>query len=225
MALVHSGGISVRHAIARALATSNQSPVEATWALRAARATVDARGRILRADVSVEILRPGGTLEPGVVNPDGAHPLMAGLPGQPDVLLDVLPVTWDRWVRVRPGVVPGDLDPWCPRVGVSFEDAAAFAAACAKRLPTLAELRAAWGHARFPWGDEPDPSRGAAAPARWGELPEVGRYPPNAAGFFDLGCGLWQFVAEGAAVGGAPGLVEAPPDARPTGFRCAADRR
>lgn len=225
MPIVHASGISVRHAVARALATANRSPLEATWRIEGARAEVDGRGRVFRAQVSVSIESPVvGPCPPGLVNPDGEHPMMAVVPGLPGVLLDILPVTWDRWVRLRPGAVPADQDPWCPVSGVEHAAAAAFAAAVGKRLPSLDELRAAWGPARMPWGDAPDPGRGPSEPRRYGEIAEVALFPPSAGGFFDLGCALWQWTAEGELVGGAPGLVPGGPGAAPVGFRCAAER-
>lgn len=223
MALVHAGGISVRHAIARALATNNRSPWDATWRLVHARAEVDTRGRLSRAEASVDLVEPGDPRRIGVVNPDGLHPMMAAVPGMPGVLLDVIPVTWDRWVRIRPGPLPASLDPWCARTGVELADARAWAALANKRLPTVQELRAVWGKDRYPWGHEADARRGHAEPPRFGEVHEVALHPPTDAAFFDLGAWLWQWTAEGDLVGGAPALVPGGADATPVGFRCAVD--
>lgn len=225
MSVVHASAISVRHAIARALATHNRSPADATWRLLSARASVDGRGRVTRADVTLRVEEPVHSLSDdrarGLVNPSGQHPLMLLLPGRNDVLLDVLPVSWDRWLRVKPGPLPPDIDPWVARTGIEHAEAAGWARAAGKRLPTTAELRAAWGTDRFPWGDVANPALGLSAPLRYGEVSEVGLLPPNRHGFFDLGCGLFQWVEEGLPLGGEPGLVPGGPGASPCGLRCA----
>jgi hypothetical protein len=64
---------------------------------------------------------------------------------------------------------------------------------------------------------------GLDAPPRFGGLPEVGVFPPNRAGFFDLGAWLWVWTAEGTTLGGLPGLVAGGGDAEPRGFRCVQD--
>jgi hypothetical protein len=227
MSVIHAAGIHVRHAITRALATSNRSPMEATWRVLSARVQLDARGRIAQGDVTLRIepAHPdldGSDDEIGLVNPDGQHPLMARVPGRPGRLMDIFPVTWDRWSRAHlpPAHPPSGVDPWCPRTAVTLADAAAYARAVGKHLPEPEDVRAAWGWALHPWGDRPDPLAGRPAPPRFGEIPEVGMHPPTAAGFFDLGCWLHQWTAEGTLLGGLPGLVIATPDAEPCGFRC-----
>lgn len=226
MTPISAVGVHVRHAIARALATVNRSPGEATWRLLAARVTLDARGRVREGEVTLNVepardARDGADLA-GLVNPDGEHPLMVVVPGVPGLLMDIFPVTWDRWLRLHPGhaILPAP-DPWCPRTGLSLGEAMAYARAVGKRLPTGDELRAAWGREAFPWGPRPDPQLGRAAAARFGELPEVGMYPPDRAGQFDLGAWLHHHTADGLLLGGLPGLVAAPADASPVGFRCA----
>ncbi len=225
MSVVQASAISVRHAIARALATHNQSPADATWRLLSARAAVDGRGRVTRADVTVRVEAPVDSMHDGrargLVNPTGQHPLMLLLPGRTDVLLDVLPVSWDRWLRVKPGALPPDIDPWVARTGIEHAEAAAWARAAGKRLPSVSEFRDAWGTGLFPWGDTPNPVLGLAAPLRYGEVPEVGLLPPNRLGFFDLGCALYQWVEEGLPLGGEPGLLPGGPGATPCGLRCA----
>jgi hypothetical protein len=223
MSVVHAAGFHVRDALARALATTNQSPGEATFRVLSARAHLDARGRVASAEVTVRVERPrdaGGDPPPGLINPDGLHPLMAGVPGRPGRLMDVFPVTVDRWARHGPGGAPQAVDPWCPQIGVTLAAAATWASAAGKSLPDAEDLRAAWGRARYPWGDRPDDTRGHAAPHRFGVLAEVGWYPPSDAGFFDLGAWLHQWTADGDLLGGAPGLASAPPGSEPCGFRC-----
>jgi hypothetical protein len=227
MSVVHAAGIHVRHALTRALATSNRSPMESTWRMLSARVQVDARGRVVQGEVSLRIERArelhGGDDEIGLVNPDGLHPLMARVPGHPGRLMDIFPVTTERWARVMGAAAPVGIDPWCPRTGITAEDAQAYARAVGKRLPDAEDVRAAWGRALHPWGDRADPTFGRPAPPRYGEIPEVGMHPPTAAGFFDLGCWLFQWTADGVALGGMPGLIGGAADAEPRGFRCVAD--
>jgi hypothetical protein len=225
MSVIHAAGIHVRHAITRALATTNRSPMEATWRLLSARVAVDTRGRVVSSEVTLRIEAPhadllGGDDEIGLVNPDGQHPLMARVPGHPGRLLDVFPVTWGRWARHRAEAVPPGLDPWLPRTAISFEEAAGYARAVGKRLPDAEDYRGAWGRARYPWGDRPDPLAGRASAPRFGEIPEVGMFPPTPAGFFELGCWLHQWTSEGGLLGGTPGLVSATAGEEPCGFRC-----
>lgn len=225
VSIIHASALSVRHAIARALATHNRRPSEATWRVVHARVSVDGHGRVVRADVSVGVEPPVESLaDPragGLVNPTGRHPLTACVPGT-STLLDVYPVSWERWLRLRPGSLPPDVDPMQLRSGVELSMARALAAAAGLRLPTGSELRAAWGARAFPWGEAADPARGLAAPPRWGQVLEIGLFPPNAHGFFDLGCGAWTWSEEGEILGGEPGLQPGEVSAAPCGVRLAA---
>jgi hypothetical protein len=226
VSVISAAGIHVRHAVARALATVNRSPLEATWRILSSRATLDARGRVTQGEVTLRVeaprdVRPGDATLIGLVNPDGSHPLMAVVPGAAGLFMDVFPVTWDRWLRANPDVAMSpDLDPWCPRTGIGHAPAQAYARAVGKRLPTADEFRAAWGTELYPWGPRPAPELGRAAAPRFGELPEVGTHPPGRNGFFDLGAWLFQWTAEGQLLGGLPGVVPAEADAEPCGFRC-----
>lgn len=229
MPIIHAVGVGVRHAVARALATANRPPGEATFRVVAARVELDGRRRVLRAEaqVQVESPRPVGAWSPealrGLVNPDGEHPLMVRVPADRPFFIDALPVTWARWLRRVEDTLPPFTDPQCPRVGVSWEEASDFARRLGKRLPTVAELRQAWGPARFPWGPEPDPARGRVGAPRFGELPEVGLHPPSPLGLLDLGAWLWHWTAEGTVSGGAedrePAFDRPRADLAPVGFR------
>lgn len=226
MSPISAVGINVRHAITRAMATVNRSPRQATWRLLSARVQLDARGRVAQGDVTLRVEQPRDLAEwgedlIGLVNPDGAHPLMAVVPGRKGLLMDIIPVTWDRWLRVHPDrAQPTHLDPWCPITGVTLEEAEAYARAVDKRLPDADEFRAAWGRQTFPWGPRPDPTLGRAAAPRFGEVPEVAVHPPGPGCFFDLGAWLHHWTSEGLVLGGLPGLLPADASAEPLGFRC-----
>jgi formylglycine-generating enzyme required for sulfatase activity len=145
------------------------------------------------------------------------------------VLLDVLPVTWDAWMAHAEATLPDDADPFCPFLGATADSAATFARSRGARLPTLAELEAAWGSGAYPWGPHPDLRKGQEGRPRFDVCPVVGQYPPAAFGHFDLGAWLWHLTAEGLLFGGAPGDM-GPPAGRPydatswpVGFRCAVD--
>ncbi len=232
MATTHAMGFNVRHAVSRALATANLSPTEATYKVLAARAWLNSGGDVARGEVTVSIRkpRPINEWEPheisGWVNPDGDHPGMVLARLADPIFVDVLPVTWERWLRDNPHqTLPPGADPFHPRIGLTATEAADYAARVGHRLPRSEEFLKLWGRQRFPWGDDPSPDRGRATMPRYGEVAEVGLYPPIG-GVYDLGGWLWQRLADGGAAGVVQGMrpraVE-PPAGEPVGLRLVAD--
>ena len=235
MGTINAAGLGVRHAVSRALATANLKPADATFRIYSARLDVTRAGQVSQASVTVSVHRPRpvGDWAPeklvGMVNPDGEHPLMVRIPAERPFFLDLFPVSWERWLRRVEDTLPPGTELRCPRVGVSLERARSFAAGLGKRLPTSSEFRMAWGDGRYPWGDKAAPLLGRLGEPRFDELPEVGFYPPNRSGLFDLGCWLWQWTRDGRLSGGmtdrGPGLGLEPDEdrLRPIGFRLAQD--
>ncbi len=112
-----------------------------------------------------------------------------------------------------------------PVVHVSWGDARAYCEWRDRRLPTEAEwdLAAAAGNdgegrAHYPWGDEPAPQGEWVANVWQGDFPvqddaadghtylaQVGSYPPNALGVFDLGGNVWEWCDDWYRPGGTGG--------------------
>jgi hypothetical protein len=230
MAMVSATGVGVRHALARALATANLAPADACFHLRQARVRLDSRHRVLGAEVMVSIHKPQpiGAWSPedlvGCINPDGEHPLMARIPAERPFFLDILPVSWGRWINRSEVSLPPGVDLLHPRTAVDFDEALAFADDLGKRLPSAEELTLAWGDARYPWGERSDPEHGRHRAPRFDDLPEIGLHPPNEGGIFDLGAWLWQWTGGGQLFGGPErGPVDKADHTRPIGLRLAMD--
>ncbi len=224
-------GVTVRHAIARALATANLAPAEATYRVLSARAWPRRDGSVGRANVTLQMREAqpihrweARDLE-GWVNPDGEHPNMVLVPLADPLFVDIFPVTWDRWLQHTDEWLPEHIDTLVPRSGLEHAQALDFAARLDRRLPTTEEFKALWGPERFPWGKIPDPGLGYPRSPRFGQLHEVGAHPPTR-GLYDLGAWLWHFMADGSVSGGVkdgqPSFGVALQEA-PVGFRCVCD--
>jgi formylglycine-generating enzyme required for sulfatase activity len=114
-----------------------------------------------------------------------------------------------------------------PVVHVSHDDAIAFAAWAAKRLPTEAEweyaARGGLERARYPWGEElcPDgawrcniwqgdfPDLNSAQDGHLGTAP-VDTYEPNSFGLYQMAGNVWEWTADRWTTGHDPGPLQDP---------------
>lgn len=126
---------------------------------------------------------------------------------------------WRGWWRWQPGAYwrqpegPGssiDERMRHPVVQIAFEDAQAYARWVGKRLPTEAEYeyaaRGGLEGRRFAWGDEPFPEGVPQANSWLGRFPydnqgiggtaEVGSYPPNGHGLYDMTGNVWEWTTD-----------------------------
>ncbi|SDG78647.1 formylglycine-generating enzyme family protein [Microbacterium pygmaeum] len=126
---------------------------------------------------------------------------------------------WRAWWRWQPGAFwrrpfgpESSIDDRMqhPVVHVCFEDAVAYADWAGLRLPTEAEhefaARGGVDGARFAWGSEPYPGGKARANSWLGRFPydnrgvggtaEVGSYPANGYGLFDMIGNVWEWTSD-----------------------------
>jgi formylglycine-generating enzyme required for sulfatase activity len=87
-----------------------------------------------------------------------------------------------------------------PVTNVTWQAAETFCRWAGGRLPTEAEWEYAARAGRdqeFPWGDEPPTvQRANYAASRIDDTRQVGRYPPNAFGLYDMAGNVWEFTLD-----------------------------
>jgi formylglycine-generating enzyme required for sulfatase activity len=129
----------------------------------------------------------------------------------------------------RTEVTNGDFNNWMPKAYapgdaglpvtfVTWMQASAYCASIGKRLPSEAEweFAAAGGRdggraAEYPWGDAmPEASTANWQGAGIGKPTRVGRYPPNAAGLYDMSGNVWEFVEDDWRNDYTPGSAASP---------------
>ncbi len=137
--------------------------------------------------------------------------------------MDKYQVTVERYQRFLKATQTNNPEQWNdqlkfpkrPVVSVSWDDAQAYAQWASKRLPTEAEWEYAarggytglGGEPRYeyPWGDEADANQAnfnADGSRQWGwenakrYLKEVGSYPPNGFGLYDMAGNVWEWCAD-----------------------------
>ncbi len=157
-------------------------------------------------------LGPMARVPAGLVRlPDGRRRLVLGF------LLDLRPVNNAEWLAFAqatgaacpPWIFrPGWDDPAQPVVGVTQDEAEAFARWAKKRLPSEAQWQRAVGTGTYPWGERaPDPARAlfGRSPHRGaGARPDAVHRPEGAGpfGHLDLSGNVWERLRGSVARGG-----------------------
>jgi hypothetical protein len=139
---------------------------------------------------------------------------------QPGFYIDRYPVTHEQYAlfihdnpdREPPPAWRGRTAPQPlldhPVVGVSWQDAQAYAAWAGKRLPTAEEWQRAAGgqqRRRYPWGDAFVPGRCNTRESGEGGTTPVGKYSPagdSAYGVTDMAGNVWEWLTDEAGRGG-----------------------
>jgi formylglycine-generating enzyme required for sulfatase activity len=88
-----------------------------------------------------------------------------------------------------------------PVVNITWYAAMEYCKCMDKRLPTEAEWEYVAGNRGesriYPWGNSPPDSSKANYFNHIGKAIEVGRYPPNELGVYDLAGNVWEFILDG----------------------------
>jgi len=169
--------------------------------LMAACATAPVRKPVMEKDPVPMVLIPKTEFRMGADDgePDErpAHPVKVNA-----FYMDIHEVTIAQYTKFlnetglpKPDFWQPELDkPNDPVVGITWQEASAYAAWTGKRLPTEAEwecaARGVSGKNRFPWGQEPDVRFGNYN--SFGIMP-VMSFPQNSYNLYDLGGNVWEW--------------------------------
>lgn len=87
-----------------------------------------------------------------------------------------------------------------PVINVNWYAAMAYCQSLGKRLPTEAEweyaARGGLKDKEYPWGNELDTTNANYSLSEFRKTTEVGKYPPNGFGLYDLSGNVWEYLAD-----------------------------